>query len=42
MRIGVTGASGLVGYNFCKEALKKNNQLNILLRKDTDYTNRLK
>ena len=41
MRIGVTGSSGLVGYNFCKEALKNGDKLNILLRKDTDYTNKL-
>ncbi len=37
MRIGVTGSSGLVGFNFCKEALKNNATLNILIRKDTEY-----
>ena len=37
MRIGVTGSSGLVGFNFCKEALKNNDTLNILIRKDTEY-----
>ena len=37
MRIGVTGSSGLVGFNFCKEALKNNDSLNILIRKDTNY-----
>ncbi len=37
MRIGVTGSSGLVGFNFCKEAQKNNDRLNILIRKDTDY-----
>ena len=37
MRIGVTGSSGLVGFNFCKEALKNNETLNILIRKDTEY-----
>ena len=37
MKIGVTGSSGLVGFNFCVEALKNNDSLNILIRKDTDY-----
>ena len=37
MRIGVTGSSGLVGFNFCKESLKNNDKLNILIRKNTDY-----
>ena len=37
MKIGVTGSSGLVGFNFCVEALKNNDSLNILIRKETDY-----
>ena len=37
MKIGVTGSSGLVGFNFCVEALKNNDSLNILIREDTDY-----
>ena len=37
MKIGVTGSSGLVGFNFCVEALKNNESLNILIRKETDY-----
>jgi len=41
MRIGVTGSSGLVGFNFCKEALGHNDKLNILIRSDADYLNQL-
>ena len=37
MKIGVTGSSGLVGFNFCVEALKNNESLNILIREDTEY-----
>ena len=37
MKIGVTGSSGLVGFNFCVEALKNNDSLNILIREDTEY-----
>ena len=41
MRIGVTGASGLVGYNFCKLAQSKGDKLNILIRKDVDYLDKI-
>ena len=41
MKIGVTGSSGLVGFNFCKEALRHNDKLNILIRSDADYLNQL-
>ena len=37
MRIGVTGASGMVGINVCKEILSNGNELNILIRKDVSY-----
>ncbi len=42
MRIGVTGASGLVGFNFCELAQSKKNHLNILIRKDIDYLKKIK
>ena len=42
MRIGVTGASGLVGFNFCELAQSKKSQLNILIRKDIDYLKKIK
>ena len=41
MRIGVTGASGLVGFNFCELAQSNGNQLNILIRKDIDYLKKI-
>lgn len=41
MRIGVTGASGLVGFNFCELAQLNGNQLNILIRKDIDYLKKI-
>ena len=37
MRIGVTGASGMVGINVCKEILSNGDELNILIRKDVSY-----
>ena len=37
MRIGVTGASGMVGINLCKEILSNGDELNILIRKDVSY-----
>ena len=37
MRIGVTGASGMVGINVCKEILRNGDELNILIREDTSY-----
>lgn len=37
MRIGVTGASGMVGINVCKEILRNGDELNILIRKDVSY-----
>ena len=42
MKIGVTGASGLVGYNVCKEILANGDSLNILLREDVSYLKGLK
>ena len=41
MRIGVTGASGMVGINVCKEVLKNGDQLNILIREDVSYFDKL-
>lgn len=41
MRIGVTGASGMVGINVCKEILSNGDELNILIRKDISYIDRL-
>lgn len=41
MRIGVTGASGLVGFNFCELAQLNGNQLNILIRRDIDYLKKI-
>ena len=41
MKIGITGASGLVGINLCKKAISKNNTLNILIRKDSSVTGTL-
>ena len=38
MKIGITGASGLVGFNFCEKALSKGDSLNILIRKDSYAT----
>ena len=37
MKIGVTGASGLVGYNVCKEILANGDSLNLLIREDVSY-----
>jgi len=37
VRIGVTGASGMVGINLCKEILSNGDELNILIRKDVSY-----
>lgn len=37
MRIGVTGASGMVGINVCKEILRNGDELNILIREDVSY-----
>ena len=37
MKIGVTGASGMVGINVCKEILNNGDSLNILIRKDFKY-----
>ncbi len=37
MRIGVTGASGMVGINVCKEILSNEDELNILIREDVSY-----
>ena len=37
MRIGVTGASGMVGINVCKEILSYGDELNILIREDVSY-----
>lgn len=37
MRIGVTGASGMVGINVCKEILSNGDELNILIRDDVSY-----
>ena len=42
MRIGVTGASGLVGFNFCELAQSKKTHLNILIRKDINYLKKIK
>lgn len=41
MRVGVTGASGLVGYNVCKEILDNGDELNILVREDVSYLSEL-
>ena len=41
MKIGVTGASGLVGFNFCELAQTNGDELNILIRKDADYLDRI-
>ena len=37
MRIGVTGASGMVGINVCKEILSNGDELNILIRENVSY-----
>ena len=37
MRIGVTGASGMVGKNACKEIPRNGDELNILIREDVSY-----
>ena len=37
MRIGVTGASGMVGISVCKEILRNGDELNILIREDVNY-----
>ena len=37
MRIGVTGASGMVGINVCKEILSNGDEINILIREDVSY-----
>ena len=37
MRIGVTGASGMVGINVCEEILSNGDELNILIREDVSY-----
>ena len=42
MKIGITGASGLVGFNFCEKALSKGDSLNILIRKDSYATDNIK
>ena len=42
MKIGITGASGLVGFNFCEKALSKGDALNILIRKDSYSTDNIK
>ena len=42
MKIGVTGASGLVGYNVCKEILANGDSLNLLIREDVSYLQDLK
>ena len=41
MKIGITGASGLVGFNFCEKALSKGDSLNILIRKDSYSTDNI-
>ena len=41
MRIGVTGASGIVGINFCELAKSKKNHLNNLIRKDIEYLKKI-
>ena len=41
MRVGVTGASGMVGINVCKEVINNGNKLNILIREDVSYFNNL-
>ena len=41
MRIGVTGASGMVGINVCKEILRNGDELNILIREDVSYLGEL-
>ena len=41
MRIGVTGASGMVGINVCKEVLRNGDKLNILIREDVNYFDKL-
>ena len=42
MKIGVTGASGFVGYNVCKEILANGDSLNLLIREDVSYLKDLK
>ena len=42
MKVGVTGASGLVGYNVCKEILANGDSLNVLIREDVSYLKDLK
>ena len=37
MKIGVTGASGMVGINVCKEILSNGDELNILIRENVSY-----
>tara|TARA_Y100001970_G_scaffold112066_1_gene139872 strand:- start:1343 stop:2326 length:984 start_codon:yes stop_codon:yes gene_type:complete len=37
MKIGVTGASGMVGINVCKEILRNGDELNILIRENVSY-----
>ena len=41
MKIGVTGASGMVGINVCKEILRNGDELNILIREDVSYLSEL-
>ena len=41
MRVGVTGASGMVGINVCKEVINNGDKLNILIREDVSYFNNL-
>ena len=41
MKIGVTGASGMVGINVCNEIISNGHKLNILLRDDIDYLDKL-
>ncbi len=41
MKIGVTGASGMVGINVCKEVINNGDKLNILIREDVSYFNNL-
>ena len=41
MIVGVTGASGMVGINVCKEVINNGDKLNILIREDVSYFNNL-
>ena len=41
MRVGVTGASGMVGINVCKEVINNGDKLIILIREDVSYFNNL-